>query len=653
MASLGNLFFKIGADVSEATKGIKQVKTELESIKKITGFTAIVQGANAAIGVINSVVNAVRPLVEEFDRASKAAAKLQTALGGNVEEVQDLLQQANQLQRTRLFSSDQTVNAQAILASLGLTKTTIKELIPLIQDFASATGTDLNQAAQAVGKAVAVGGDGLKKYGVSIGEARTQSERYVSVVNGLTKAFGGQSEAIARVGAGPLQLMIQRFGQIKEIAGEALVRFANELLPLANNGIDQLATTMQNLPVYAENLGKAFNTAFGAIIGIYDTFVAIDNIAGKPLQKLQSIIKALFGIEEQQERVKNRSDLLQPGYAARQAGINRNQSPGGTGEPAASKANRDALEETATLMEILQKAQRDLMSTTAELDTTTEAYADAINDLKNIQQQLYDLEQKRLAVIKEISQQQFNVSKLPTKGVQEVKSIEQDVGVSAKLPGITDKTKEVVNLKNELTEVGQVIVGIGEAAGAAFNQLGEALVSGASGFKVIALAALDAARKIINAALAEAIAAAIVGSLKNAGNIIAGLALAAVAVGVVTALFRSKVPKLAKGGLAYGPQLAIVGDNPNASRDPEVISPLSKLRDMLTGEMFKMTAMMANAMDAALSRASVEVPAVQQNALEFSGPQEVFVKGKIEGNDIRLIYDRAASTNSKFQPGYY
>lgn len=42
-----------------------------------------------------------------------------------------------------------------------------------------------------------------------------------------------------------------------------------------------------------------------------------------------------------------------------------------------------------------------------------------------------------------------------------------------------------------------------------------------------------------------------------------------------------RIPKLARGGLATGPTLAMVGDNPGAMNDPEVISPLSKLQAML------------------------------------------------------------------------
>jgi len=44
------------------------------------------------------------------------------------------------------------------------------------------------------------------------------------------------------------------------------------------------------------------------------------------------------------------------------------------------------------------------------------------------------------------------------------------------------------------------------------------------------------------------------------------------------------LPALAEGGLAFGPSLAMVGDNAGAMTDPEVISPLSKLSSMMGGE---------------------------------------------------------------------
>lgn len=41
------------------------------------------------------------------------------------------------------------------------------------------------------------------------------------------------------------------------------------------------------------------------------------------------------------------------------------------------------------------------------------------------------------------------------------------------------------------------------------------------------------------------------------------------------------IPKLANGGLVSAPTLAMVGDNKNAQSDPEVVSPLSKLQEMM------------------------------------------------------------------------
>ena len=65
----------------------------------------------------------------------------------------------------------------------------------------------------------------------------------------------------------------------------------------------------------------------------------------------------------------------------------------------------------------------------------------------------------------------------------------------------------------------------------------------------------------------------------------AGVAL--VAAGAVIQGMQSKmeggVPALAEGGLAFGPSLALVGDNRGASADPEVIAPLSKLQNMMGG----------------------------------------------------------------------
>jgi hypothetical protein len=99
--------------------------------------------------------------------------------------------------------------------------------------------------------------------------------------------------------------------------------------------------------------------------------------------------------------------------------------------------------------------------------------------------------------------------------------------------------------------------------GDALQQLGEALVSYAG-------AQIAAKTALVSMQWPVALAA-------GAAAIAAGAAL--------KSLVKKKleVPALASGGLAYAPTLAVVGDNRGAASDPEVIAPLSKLRQYMGG----------------------------------------------------------------------
>ncbi len=81
------------------------------------------------------------------------------------------------------------------------------------------------------------------------------------------------------------------------------------------------------------------------------------------------------------------------------------------------------------------------------------------------------------------------------------------------------------------------------------------------------------------------------------------------------------IPKLAKGGLAYAPTLAMVGDNRNAVTDPEVIAPLSKLKDII-GEGGDMT----------------EVVLLLRDILEYLKGLNLIAKGEVDGKTVyRMI----------------
>lgn len=74
------------------------------------------------------------------------------------------------------------------------------------------------------------------------------------------------------------------------------------------------------------------------------------------------------------------------------------------------------------------------------------------------------------------------------------------------------------------------------------------------------------------------VASAIAANIAN--PILAGFIGALGAVQIAT-IASTPIPALAQGGLAFGETAAIVGDNPNAQTDPEVIAPLSKLQSIM------------------------------------------------------------------------
>ena len=146
---------------------------------------------------------------------------------------------------------------------------------------------------------------------------------------------------------------------------------------------------------------------------------------------------------------------------------------------------------------------------------------------------------------------------------------------STGIEATTTKIDEVVN------STSQAFVGLGESISNAFvdavfeaENFGEAM--------------LAIGKQILKTLLSEALANAISNassSMNVANQASGGLTIPgfiAAAVGSVKAAFGS-VPALAEGGIAFGRSLVEVGEYSGAKGNPEVIAPLSKLKDMIGG----------------------------------------------------------------------
>lgn len=133
----------------------------------------------------------------------------------------------------------------------------------------------------------------------------------------------------------------------------------------------------------------------------------------------------------------------------------------------------------------------------------------------------------------------------------------------------------------------ELAAGFRDAFIGTFEALGEQLANGEASVVKFAFTFVNSMLDAVNAALKVVAVEAFKSAIISGGGFGAFLA-PALAIGAIAAikgiLGKASVPKLAQGGVAFGPSLAVVGDNPGARVDPEVISPLSKLKKLIGGD---------------------------------------------------------------------
>lgn len=149
-----------------------------------------------------------------------------------------------------------------------------------------------------------------------------------------------------------------------------------------------------------------------------------------------------------------------------------------------------------------------------------------------------------------------------------------------------DVKNSFVAVEAQMMSFGNTLSSALLAAVDAFSNLA---VQGETDMKKMAAAALQAGRQVISTNIKEGVSGLVKNILagptgKALGPFalaVAGAAGAGASILFNTLLNKISAPKLAQGGLATGPTMAMVGDNRNARVDPEVIAPLSKLKSMM------------------------------------------------------------------------
>jgi tape measure domain-containing protein len=158
--------------------------------------------------------------------------------------------------------------------------------------------------------------------------------------------------------------------------------------------------------------------------------------------------------------------------------------------------------------------------------------------------------------------------------------------ISAANERLKQTNEDVANSFNKITPTAKSaydMLGDGQKIIAnSILSFGELAASGFESMKELAAAVRKSIADIIANFIRMYVAKALASVPLSPFMVAIAPAIAAAAGGVARSLImKIGAPKLAEGGLATGPTMALVGDNRNARVDPEVIAPLSKLKSMM------------------------------------------------------------------------
>lgn len=228
---------KIRVDIVGDNKKLKSsVKDSQKSINGLGDTIKKVGGLIAGAFAVDKLKQFAKSSLDAYNVQAQAENTLLIALKGRRDIQQKLIAQAQELQRTTLFGDEETIRAQSLAASMGLTFDQITELIPAAQNLAAAMGQTLDFGVKNLARTYG----GLSgELGELIPQLRTLTKEEMMAGDAIKLVgdmMGGQAEAAAAVGTGGLTQFKNIVGDITEEVGYAIVELTGMNEKLKNFG---------------------------------------------------------------------------------------------------------------------------------------------------------------------------------------------------------------------------------------------------------------------------------------------------------------------------------------------------------------------------------------------------------------------------------
>ena len=280
MAVVKNLMVRAGADFSAITKQANKVNQSLTgmqstfdkvgaTIKKAFSFGALAAATKA-------LASAGKEAKESYDQQAEAQAKLaqvmRNTMGASSKEVAEIQALADAQQKLGIISADTQIAAAQELATYLQMPSSLKTLLPVLNDMVAqqyglkASAEQATTIATMLGKVMEGQTGALSRYGYSFTEAQEavlkygdEAERAAVLADVVSQSVGGMNAALASTPSGRLRQVSNTLDDIKAQFGQAFTIGSTAFIPMLNS----VASTLATLANLANRVAVAFANVFG------------------------------------------------------------------------------------------------------------------------------------------------------------------------------------------------------------------------------------------------------------------------------------------------------------------------------------------------------------------------------------------------------
>ena len=260
-----------------ADKSKKQINGVSNGLKNMAKQAAIAAGAYFGTRML---LDAVKTSVDLFGKQEEAEKKLRFAAGAATNE---LIKQANAIQRNSRFGDEAVIAQQAYVKSLGISTEQTKEIIEASVDLAAAMNISLESAVMNVTKTLSgMQGELGEKLPAAFKELTPEALKAGEGIKFIAEQFGGTAQADA-------ESMTGQIDQMKNAAGDAGEAFGELLAPAVKRTAGFFQTAAENVSSFFQSINESDIDEVIRKLGEFNEFG--ETIKSLELIKLQSSLR--------------------------------------------------------------------------------------------------------------------------------------------------------------------------------------------------------------------------------------------------------------------------------------------------------------------------------------------------------------------------